>query len=100
HRSFEGVAKFAQIPRPSIGRKDAARGLRKLSRGAIVNCRECYEEMLGYGNDVRAALAKRRNADGKNAEAEKQIFAKVPGGNGGVRGSGARSDPCRSRIHR
>src|SRR5207302_9085195 len=82
--AFESVAKFADVSRPGIRGKQAAGGGVELPIGAMVNRAERCEQIVGEGQDVRAAFAQRRNRDGKNVEAEEKIFAELAGGDGGL----------------
>src|SRR5215469_8617349 len=53
-------------------------------RGAIMNGRQRGSEMLGDGDYVGATVTQWRNNDRQNAQAEKKIFAKMTGGDGGL----------------
>src|SRR5258706_15587877 len=83
HRALESVAEFADIARPRIGWKHATRRITQLGIRAGMNGTKYREKMIGEGQDVGAALAKRRNRENEDVQPEIEILAKGAGFYGG-----------------
>src|SRR5258708_21438144 len=79
HRALESVAEFADIARPRIGWKHATRRITQLGIRAGMNGTKYREKMIGEGQDVGAALAKRRNRENEDIQPEIEILAKSAG---------------------
>ena len=78
---FDHVFQFPHVARPVIGDKpvDGARGqhrsLRELKLHGLA-----VDEVMHQGRDIFSSLPERRDHDGKDIEAEPEVFAKSPRG--------------------
>src|SRR5260370_13637248 len=63
HRALESVAEFPDIAGPRVGGEHAARRIAQLGIRAGMNGTKYREKMIGEGQDVGAALPKRRNRE-------------------------------------
>src|SRR5258708_31371019 len=88
NRALESVAEFADIAGPHVGGVHAARRIAQLGIRAGMNGTKYREEMIGEGQDVGAALAKRRNRQDEDVQPEIEILAKGAGFYGRRQGSG------------
>src|SRR5467141_3625611 len=95
HRALESVAEFADIAGPRVGGQHAARRIAQLGIRAGMNGTKYREKMIGEGQDVGAALAKRRNRENEDVQPEIEILAKGAGFYGGGKVYVGESDQAR-----
>src|SRR6266851_943605 len=100
HGSLEGVAKFADVARPGVGRKHAPRGVAQLGIGATVGRAQRRHKMVCKRQDIGAALAQRRNRKRKNIQAEIEVLAEAARFHGGGEIDVGESDEARLDAQR
>src|SRR3989449_1202061 len=76
-RALDGIAQFADVPRPGIGEKCPFRLRRELLRRAARRAGEEAEKALRQREDLLAPLAQRRDCDLDDVEAEEKVLAEV-----------------------
>src|SRR3989441_6659643 len=76
-RALDGIAQFADVPRPGIGEKCPFRLRRELLRRAARRAGEEAEKAPRQREDLLAPLAQRRDGDLDDVEAEEKVLAEV-----------------------
>src|SRR6266704_681332 len=100
HGSLEGVAEFADVARPGVGRKHTPRGVTQLGIGATVGGAQRRHKMVCKRQDISAALAQRRNRKRKNIQAEIEVLAEAARFHGGGEIDVGESDEARLDAQR